>query len=265
MVYSTYLGGNCQGSPQLAGDTGFGIALDATGNAYIAGQTCSKDFPSTSNAIQSTLTGTFFNAFLSVLNSSGADLLFSTYIGGSSFTGDWANGVGLDGAQNAYIAGLTHATNFPTTAGALQSANNAVDQGAGFVSKFTVPQGGKVVVHDFALTTSPSSATISKGQTTSTTITLTPTNGFYEQVVFSCSGLPSWATCNFSGIVITPGTTTSTTTLTVTTTTIAGNQGEKRLPGVPVAAAAGLFGLLGLRRRTKSGSFAPERLWRWWR
>jgi len=83
LVYSTYLGGTCLDSPELAGDEGRSIALDASGNAYIAGQACSKDFPSTTNAIQTTLTGTFFNAFLSVLNSSGTDMLFSTYIGGS--------------------------------------------------------------------------------------------------------------------------------------------------------------------------------------
>jgi hypothetical protein len=251
LTYSTYLGGSCTDAAELVGDEGRAIALDAAGNAYIAGQTCSQDFPSTSNAIQNTLAGTNFNAFLSVLNSTGTDLLFSTYIGGSISEGDWANGIGLDGTGNAYIAGLTHATDFPTTTGAFQLTNNASDLGTGFISKFTVPQGGTVLVHDFALTTNPSSATIARGQSASTTITLTPTNGFYEQVTFSCSGLPSWASCNFSPIIDTPGTTTSTITLTVSTIALASNRGEKPFPVTPIATAAGLLGLLGLRRRVK--------------
>jgi Beta-propeller repeat len=251
LVYSTYLGGTCSNAPELVGDEGRAIALDAAGNAYIAGQTCSQDFPSTSNAIQNTLTGTSFNAFLSVLNSSGSNLLFSTYIGGSSFEGDWANGIGLDGAGNAYIAGLTHANDFPTTTGAFQLTNIASDQGTGFVSQFTIPQGGTVVVHDFSLNASPSSATIASGQSTSATITLTPMNGFYESVSFSCSGLPNGASCNFSPVTIVPGTTTSTITLTLTTNSLTSNRENKILRDTMLA-IAGLLGLFGLQKREKA-------------
>ncbi len=218
LTYATYLGGSCLSAPQLAGDTGHAITIDATGDAYIAGKTCSKDFPVTTNAIQTTLTGANANysAFLSELNPTGTKLLFSTYIGGS-YTGDWATGIGLDGLQNAYIAGLTHSFSFPTTTAAFQTQNNASDQGTGFVSKFTIPSGGQLLTHDFALSLSASSASISKGQSTSTIVTITPANGFYESISFSCSGVPSWADCSFSVASVTPGASAMTTTLTIST------------------------------------------------
>jgi len=159
--------------------------------------------------------------------------------------------MGLDGAGNAYIAGLTHAKDFPTTTGALQLANNASDQGTGFVSKFAIPQGGKLLVHDFGLSSNLSSAAIPRGQSASATITLTPMNGFYELVSFSCSGLPNGASCDFSPISIVPGTTTSTTTLTLTTSGLTSNKEDRILPGT-ILALAGLVGLLGLQKRARA-------------
>jgi Beta-propeller repeat/S-layer homology domain len=101
VVYSTYLGGG-------SGDQGYGIAVDAAGNAYIAGYTASTDFP-TLNAYQPTRNG--IDAFLTKLNASGSALLYSTYFGGTA--NDYAWGVAVDGAGNAYITGNTASTNFP--------------------------------------------------------------------------------------------------------------------------------------------------------
>ncbi len=103
LVYSTYLSGSCSG-----------IALDGSGNAYVVGA-ASADFPTTNGAYQTTSGGCFFVK----LNSSGTNLLYSTYIGGSAWIG--ANGIALDGSGNAYITGYA-AQGFPTTSGAFQTA-----------------------------------------------------------------------------------------------------------------------------------------------
>ena len=112
LIYSTYLGGT-------GGDAGLGIAVDSSGNAYVAGRTGSTDFP-TANPIQSKYGGGTFDAFVAKLNASGSALLYSTYLGGNSE--DDGNGIAVDAAGSAYVAGLTTSTDFPT-ANPLQSKN----------------------------------------------------------------------------------------------------------------------------------------------
>src|SRR5579863_1297939 len=103
LVYSTYLGGNYE-------DLGNAIAIDSAGNAYVAGETVSNNFP-TKNAFQPTLKGNS-NAFVSKLNASGTALIYSTYLGGS--VGDYGNGIAVDSAGNATITGFTQSPDFPT-------------------------------------------------------------------------------------------------------------------------------------------------------
>ncbi|HXT36563.1 MAG TPA: SBBP repeat-containing protein, partial [Chloroflexota bacterium] len=121
LVYSTYLGGRSY-------DAGNGIAVDSGGNAYVTGTTQSTNFP-TVNALQSTLSGSE-DAFVSKLNPAGSALTYSTYLGGSN-TG-YGNGIAVDSGGNAYVAGITGSTNFPTV-NALQ-AHLAGTENA-FVSK----------------------------------------------------------------------------------------------------------------------------------
>ena len=121
LAYSTYLGG---GDDEIATD----IAVDASGNAYVSGDTFSTNFP-TANAFDSALGGTQ-DGFLTKLNPAGNAFVFSTYFGGSG--GDACNGVGLDAAGNVYCAGGSNSTDLPT-ANATQAANGGgVDA---FVSK----------------------------------------------------------------------------------------------------------------------------------
>jgi len=124
MLYSTYLGGN-------AGDIAFGIAIDASGAAYVTGQTSSTNFP-TQSPIQSGLLGTL-NAFVAKLSPSGATLSWSTYLGGTG--GDVGMGVAVDASSAAYVIGRTTSTNFPTTATALQAA--LAGSGDAFVAKIS--------------------------------------------------------------------------------------------------------------------------------
>jgi hypothetical protein len=145
LVYSTYLGG-------IVGDSSFGtagnaIAVDSSGNAYIAGYTASPVFPVTAGAFQAQLQaapndGTP-NAFVSKLNSSGTALIYSTYLGGSGiyvpgfFLGDQANGIAIDNAGNAFVTGLTYSPNFPVTSGAFQTVNPSAanEDASGFVTE----------------------------------------------------------------------------------------------------------------------------------
>ena len=124
LVYSTYLGGS-------GGDSGFGIAVDGSGNAYVTGDTESTNFP-TANALQPTFDGGLGDAFVTEIDASGSALVYSTYLGGS--TGDLAAGIAVDASSNAYVTGFTISTNFPTTAGAFQT-NIGGFNGNAFVTK----------------------------------------------------------------------------------------------------------------------------------
>src|SRR3989442_11544185 len=113
LVYSTYLGGS-------GDDESFGIAVDALGNAYVAGFTDSSNFPTTALAFRTTSRGGG-DAFVTKLNATGSALVYSTYLGGSDL--DAALGIAVDGLGNAYVTGLTSSANFPTTTGAFQKSN----------------------------------------------------------------------------------------------------------------------------------------------
>jgi hypothetical protein len=155
LVYSSYIGG----TNGTFGDFGNGIAADASGNAYVVGITYSSpgaalaDFPVTANAFQSTLNTVNGNAFLTRIDttkSGAASLIYSTYLGGAGANaagglgfGDQAFGVAADTSSNAYIAGATSSTNFPTTANAFRTTtptNNAKD--AAFVARIDTTKSG---------------------------------------------------------------------------------------------------------------------------
>ena len=102
LIYSTYLGGN-------GSDTGNAIAVDAQGNAYVAGFTGSGNFPTTSGAFQGSKDG-LTDAFAAKLNPSGSALVYSTFLGGEN--NDTALGIAVDGGGNAYVVGRTDSTRF---------------------------------------------------------------------------------------------------------------------------------------------------------
>jgi len=110
LVYSTYLGGDF-------GDQGLGIAVDGKGNAYVTGQTDSLNFP-TQDAFQSMNAGST-DAFVTKFSHDGEELVYSTYLGGSS-ADRGGNGIAVDEDGQAYVTGETDSLNFPTTRGAFQ-------------------------------------------------------------------------------------------------------------------------------------------------
>ena len=119
LVYQTYLGGN-------ADNVVLGLAVDKSGNAYVAGYTDSPNFPTTSGALQTNISGTVIkglgyylvDGFVTELGPAGTNLVYSTYFGGSAVDG--AAGIAVDDSGNAYITGFTSSTNFPVTTNAIQ-------------------------------------------------------------------------------------------------------------------------------------------------
>jgi len=104
LVYSTYLGGS-------GDDSGYGIAVDSIGAAYVTGETRSLDFP-TQNPIQEGFGGGYSDAFITKISSSGSVLVYSTYLGGSGQESAVCIAVDSEGA--AYVAGYTYSDKFPT-------------------------------------------------------------------------------------------------------------------------------------------------------
>ncbi|HKS43332.1 MAG TPA: SBBP repeat-containing protein [Blastocatellia bacterium] len=134
LIYSTYLGGS-------DGEAGSGIAIDSGGNAYVVGTTGSTDFPTVA-ALQPTLGGVSGDAFVTKLNATGTAFDYSTYLGGSippdNVQGpDIGNAIAVDSSGNAYVAGETFSTTFPTTPGAFQVTLNG-EQADAFVSKISI-------------------------------------------------------------------------------------------------------------------------------
>lgn len=126
LLFSTYLGGDTV-------DTTAGLAVDASTNVIVAGNTTSKNFPTdgTNAAFQTTRLSANNHAFVSKLDSLGHTLIYSTYLSGSGI--DTATGLAIDLGGNAYVTGTTTSTTivptgFPSTLGSYQPLSKAVSQ-----------------------------------------------------------------------------------------------------------------------------------------
>ncbi|MCZ7573674.1 MAG: SBBP repeat-containing protein [Ardenticatenaceae bacterium] len=111
LLYSTFLGGN-------GDEAGSGIAVDASGAAFLTGFTYSTSFPTTPGAFQTTYEGGR-HAFVTKLKAAGSELLYSTLLGGS--LEDGGNNIAIDASGSAYVVGFTRSFDFPTTPGAFQA------------------------------------------------------------------------------------------------------------------------------------------------
>ena len=119
LIYSTFLGGS-------SGEASFGIDVDSSGNAYLAGLTWSTDFPFTTGAYDTTYNGNT-DVFVAKLDAAGSALIYSTFLGGSGseYNPNFiSGGISVDSSGSAYVTGETYSTNFPTTAGAYDTTHN---------------------------------------------------------------------------------------------------------------------------------------------
>ena len=123
LSYIAYLGGS-------GDDRAYGIAVDGSGAAIVAGWTYSTNFP-LANAAQSKMAGVR-DGFVAKLTPAGNALAFSTYIGGTA--ADGSNAVAADGYGNIYVAGETASANFPVV-NAVQSFFAGVQDA--FIAKFS--------------------------------------------------------------------------------------------------------------------------------
>jgi hypothetical protein len=158
LLYSTYLGGTGlqDGTTNGYGDYGAGIAINAGGNAYVAGSARSKDFPVTAGVVQGvnkSAANNESNAWVAEINPTGTALVYSTYLGGSGsplYTQfidlDTATGIAIDSAGDAYLTGFTISTDFPITSGAFQTVNKAAAENltTGYVTELN-PKGTALV------------------------------------------------------------------------------------------------------------------------
>lgn len=154
LSYSTFLGGS-------GTDKGRAIAVDASGNAYLTGSTTSSNFPTTPGAFISTCdiatlcNGGYSNTFVSKLNPTATSLVYSTYFG-ASFADDEGDGIAVDSAGNAYVAGTVGASggsSLPATPGAYQTTCNVDNTGfcapTPYVTKLN-PTGSGLVFSTYA-------------------------------------------------------------------------------------------------------------------
>jgi len=205
LQYSTFLGGTNS-------DTGFSIASDSAGLAYVAGLTGSADFPITQGALQEARNNPNGTAFISKISPNGqglADLVYSTYFGGQTLnntltTADSAQGIAVSGT-NAYVAGYMTAPDMLTSAGAFQTSLGAPGATNAFVAELPFTP----------------------------TITITPaSNNFGSQLV----GTP---TAPFFFTIMNNSTSAITLPLTITITATSGNAGDFSAPAAGGTCTAG--------------------------
>ncbi|MBS1792550.1 MAG: SBBP repeat-containing protein [Acidobacteria bacterium] len=170
LAFSTYLGG-------VGNDQGLDIKTDAAGNVYVTGYTLSPLFPTTPGSYDTSQNANE-DVFVTKLNASATQLIFSTFIGGSGT--DEASAIELDGSNNIYLTGYTTSSAYPTTAGAFDTtANGSADV---FVTKlnptgtaliYSTYIGGNVFEEAFDLTRDSSNNVYVTGRTNGGTFPVT--------------------------------------------------------------------------------------------
>ena len=134
LIYSTLVGGNGATQP-------YNVAVDSNGNVLVAGETQASDFPTKNGQpVGSAGNGNYFG-FLVSLSADGSSLNYGTLLGGGPASGQAADttstGLAVDSTGNAYVAGDTQSSTFPTTQGALIAGTPSFLNSQVFLSKFS--------------------------------------------------------------------------------------------------------------------------------
>lgn len=177
LLYSTFLGGSAGNNPITGNqEVATGIAVDATGDAYVTGYTVSTDFPTTSGAFQTSAVPSASNSFVTKLNPTGSGLIYSTYLNGTSGH-SFSNAIAVDQNGNAYVAGYTIVSfGFPTT----QNAFSQSCGGSGFLAVLN-PSGSGLIY----------STCFGSGPVTTSTAVDPNGHAFVTGYIPSGSGLPT--------------------------------------------------------------------------
>ncbi len=187
LVYSTFLGGS-------GIDEAHGIAVDSAGDAFVTGLTTSTDFPGTAGSAQpqsGTITNSDlpYDAFVTKLDPAGANVLYSTYFGGTG--DDVGEGIAVDDAGDAYITGYTVDGDFPTVSNSPDGKPLQAEQlngPAAFVAKlnatgtafiFASTLGGNGLNYGNAIALGSDDSVYLTGSTETTDFPTTP--GAYQQ------------------------------------------------------------------------------------
>jgi hypothetical protein len=109
----------------MESESGYGIALDGTGSAYITGFTRSDEssFPVVGGPDWTFNGGS--DAFVARVNAAGTGLVFAGYIGGSQWDTGWD--IAVDAESKVYVTGGTSSTDLPTLKGPDLTHNAAID------------------------------------------------------------------------------------------------------------------------------------------
>jgi len=168
LSYFTYLGGT-------HADSATGIAVDSTNNVYVTGTTASVDFPTAGAVFQAAYGGGNTDSFVAKLNSAGATLVYSSYLGGTN--AELATGIAVDTADSAYVTGQTCSNDFP-----LANPLQAVPGGNcdAYIAKVSILDG-------FALNPGGLVFSAQSLNTTSQSQTVTVTNGDTAQTISNIS------------------------------------------------------------------------------
>ncbi|MBN2012970.1 SBBP repeat-containing protein [candidate division KSB1 bacterium] len=137
LMYSTFFGGGVDDRFDISSSCDF--VLDENSNLYFAGniwisQRTNPGFPITAGAYKQTYDYPASNTFLSGLNASGTDLVYSTMLDGD----DFCVRIAIDQSHNIYVVRETKNTELPTTGNALDSSYNGEDWYSGdiYIIKF---------------------------------------------------------------------------------------------------------------------------------
>ena len=152
---------------------------------------------------------------------------------------------------------------YSTTSLAAGMSSITADYGgaATYAPSASTPVSETITAPSFTVSFNPSTLTVTQGSSGTTALTVTPVGGFIQQISFSCSGLPTYATCAFSPATLTPsGGTAVSTTLTIATDVSTAALDRTRVPprsnpqkrgALFAAVGLGLIALLRARRRAK--------------
>jgi hypothetical protein len=144
LLYSTFFGGTKGPDGSGGMDSVGGMAVDATGNVYITGQTLSDDLP-LQGAYDSSLSANsdIYVAKFSLGGNGAADLLYSTYLGGGADY-ESSSAIAVDNAGKIYVSGNTASADHPTTSGAYQETHAAGASSDAYLSILVL---GRLPVH----------------------------------------------------------------------------------------------------------------------